>query len=171
MTEQYREDAVASLRPVGVADIPQVYAFIRELAEYEKLTHEVVATEADIRVALFGPRPYVECLFACLDGKPVGFALWFHSFSTFKGKPSLYLEDIYVRPAVRGRGLGTRMLAELARLAMERGCSRFEWTLLDWNAPSIAFYKGLGAVPADDWTIYRVTGEALQKLAARATGF
>ena len=158
-------DAVISLRAITVADVPQVLAFIRELAVYEQLEHEVVATPEQIRAALFGPRPYAECLFACLDGEPVGFALWFHNFSTFKGRPGLYLEDLYVRPAARGRGLGRRMLQELARLALERGCARFEWAVLDWNAPSIAFYESLGARPADDWTIYRVTGAALERLA------
>jgi len=155
-----------SLRAVREQDVPQVLAFIRELAVYERLEHEVVATPELIRGALFGPRPYAECLFACLDGQPAGFALWFHNFSTFKGRPGLYLEDLYVRPAARGRGLGRRMLQELARLALARGCARFEWSVLDWNEPSIAFYRSLGAVPADDWTIYRVTGEALDRLAA-----
>ena len=165
MTEQYRPDAVVRVRPVQPTDVPQVLGFVRELAVYEKLEHEVVATEADMHAALFGPKPYAECVFVCLDDSPVGFALWFHSFSTFKGRPSLYLEDLYVRPAARGRGLGKQLLVQLARLALARGCARFEWSVLDWNAPSIAFYRGLGAVPADDWTMYRVTGDALKKLA------
>ena len=170
MNEQYRPDAAVSLRPVSEADVPQVLAFIRELAVYEKLEHAVVATEADIHAALFGSRPHVEAIFVCLDGVPVGFALWFYSFSTFKGRPSLYLEDLYVRPPARGRGLGKRLLVELARRALERGCTRFEWSVLDWNAPSIAFYKSLGAVPMDEWTVYRVESEALKRLAGSPTG-
>jgi len=157
-----------SLRAVREQDVPQVLAFIRELAGYERLEHEVVATPELIRSALFGPRPYAECLFACLDGQPAGFALWFHNFSTFRGRPGLYLEDLYVRPAARGRGLGRRLLQELARIALQRGCARFEWAVLDWNAPSIAFYRSLGAVAADDWTLYRITGGALERLAGQA---
>jgi GNAT superfamily N-acetyltransferase len=157
-----------SIRAVREQDVDLVLAFIHELAEYERLAHEVTATRADIHAALFGPRPYAEAIIGCIDGQPSGFALFFHNFSTFLGRPGLYLEDLYVRPAARGRGLGRLMLAWLARLALERGCGRFEWAVLDWNEPALKVYRGLGARPADDWTIQRVTGEALVRLAAQA---
>jgi len=117
---------------------------------------------------LFGPRAHAEAVLGCIDGEPCGFALFFHNFSTFLGKPGLYLEDLYVRPAARGRGLGSYMLAWLARLALERGCGRFEWAVLDWNEPALRVYRSLGARAADEWTLHRVTGEALVKLAAKA---
>ena len=145
-----------------------VLAFIRELAEYEKLAHEVVATEADLRQSLFGARPAAECLIAESGGKPAGFALFFHNFSTFLGKPGLYLEDLYVKPELRGQGVGRKLLAHLARLAVSRGCGRFEWAVLDWNEPAIRFYQGLGARMLQDWRVNRVTGDALVKLAAEA---
>jgi GNAT superfamily N-acetyltransferase len=154
-----------SIRSATVADVPAVLGFIRELATYEHLEHEVVATEADVRTALFGARPYAEVALACLDGAPVGFALYFHNFSTFMGKPGIYLEDLYVRPEARGLGAGKRLLARLARTALERGCARLDWAVLDWNAPSIGFYRSLGAVDQTDWTTYRLTGEALERLA------
>jgi GNAT superfamily N-acetyltransferase len=157
-----------SIRAVREDEADLVMQFIRELAEYERLAHEVSATPADIHAALFGPRPYVEAIIGSLEGVPCGFALYFHNFSTFLGKPGLYLEDLYVRPAARGRGLGGRMLAWLARLALERGCGRFEWAVLDWNEPALQVYRALGARAADDWTIQRVTGEALVQLAAKA---
>jgi GNAT superfamily N-acetyltransferase len=157
-----------SIRPVRAEEVDLVMQFIRELAEYERLTHEVTARTEDIRAALFGPRPYAEAVFGCLDGEPRGFALYFHNFSTFLGKPGLYLEDLYVTPAARGRGLGTRMLAWLARLALERDCGRFEWAVLDWNEPALKVYRGLGARAAQDWILHRVTGEALAQLAAKA---
>jgi len=157
-----------SIRPVRADEVELVMQLVRELAEYERLTHEVSATADDIHAALFGPRPYAEVVFGCLDEVPCGFALYFHNFSTFLGKPGLYLEDLYVRPAARGRGLGTRMLAWLARLALQRGCGRFEWAVLDWNEPALKVYRGLGARAAQDWTIHRVTGEALAQLAAKA---
>ena len=157
-----------SIRPVRESDIDLVLDFIRELAEYERLAHEVSATRDDIHGALFGARPYAEAVMGCIDGEPAGFALFFHNFSTFLGKPGLYLEDLYVRPAARGRGLGSRMLAWLARLALERGCGRFEWSVLDWNESALKVYRGLGARAADDWTVHRVTGEALVRLAAKA---
>ncbi|MGC1459417.1 MAG: GNAT family N-acetyltransferase [Steroidobacteraceae bacterium] len=157
-----------SIRPVRSDEVDLVMQFIRELADYEKLAHEVTATADNIRAALFGPRPYAEAVFGCLDGVPCGFALYFHNFSTFLGKPGLYLEDLYVKPAARGRGLGTRMLAWLARLALERGCGRFEWAVLDWNEPALKVYRGLGARAADDWILHRVTGDALVQLAAKA---
>jgi GNAT superfamily N-acetyltransferase len=160
--------AAISIRAVREDEVELVLQFIHELAQYERLAHEVSATPDSIRAALFGPRPYAEAVIGSLDGEPCGFALFFHNFSTFLGKPGLYLEDLYVRPAARGRGLGTRMLAWLARLALERGCGRFEWAVLDWNEPALKVYRALGARAADDWTLHRVTGEALRALAAKA---
>jgi GNAT superfamily N-acetyltransferase len=155
------------IRPALSQDLPQVLAFIRELAVYERLEHQVVATEADLVTALFGPRPYAEVVFACLDGTPVGFALFFHNFSTFLGKPGIYLEDLFVRPAARGLGVGKHLLAWLARTTLERGCARLDWAVLDWNKPSIGFYLSLGAVAQDEWTTFRLTGAALERLAGR----
>jgi GNAT superfamily N-acetyltransferase len=157
-----------TIRPALPQDLPQVLTFIRELAVYEHLEHEVVATEADLKVALFGPRPYAEVVFACLDGVPVGFALFFHNFSTFLGRPGIYLEDLFVRPEARGAGVGKRLLVWLARAALERGCGRLDWAVLDWNAPSIGFYRSLGAVAVDEWTTFRLTGAALQRVAREA---
>jgi len=157
-----------SIRAAREEDSELVLAFIRELAEYEHLAHEVTATVDDIRAALFGPRPQAEAVIGCIDGEPCGFALFFHNFSTFVGKPGLYLEDLFVRPAARRRGLGRRMLAWLARLALERGCGRFEWSVLDWNEPALRVYRGLGAQPCDEWTVHRLSGEALRKLAEQA---
>lgn len=148
------------------ADVPLLLAFIKELADYERLAHEVVATEEVLRETLFGAPPAGEAVIASLDGEPVGCALFFHNLSTFLGRRGLYLEDLYVRPAARGRGVGRALLAYLARLAQERGCGRFEWAVLDWNEPAINFYRSLGAVPMEEWTIFRVTGEALDRLAA-----
>jgi GNAT superfamily N-acetyltransferase len=158
-------DEALTIRPAVAADVPLVLEFIRELAKYERLEHEVVATADDIAAALFGPRPYAEVVFACLEGAPVGFALFFHNFSTFHGKPGIYLEDLFVFPHVRGRGIGKRLLAHLARMALERGCARLEWWVLDWNLPSIAFYHALGAIPQDEWTTMRLSGAALERLA------
>lgn len=155
-----------AIRSAAPADVPAVLAFIRELAIYEHLEHEVVATEADVRAALFGPRPYAEVALACLDGEPVGFALYFHNFSTFIGKPGIYLEDLYVRPEARGRGAGKLLFAYLAKLALERGCARLDWAVLDWNEPSIGFYRSLGALDQSEWTTYRLDGAALARLAA-----
>ncbi|MBV8147277.1 MAG: GNAT family N-acetyltransferase [Gammaproteobacteria bacterium] len=157
-------DAV-TIRPAAADEMPLVLEFIRELAAYERL--EAVATVDDLRAALLGPRPFAEVVFACLEGTPVGFALFFHNFSTVLGKPGIYLEDLYVRPAARGRGIGWRLLAHLARTALERGCARLEWSVLDWNAPAIGFYRGLGALPQDEWTTMRVSGAALERLAHR----
>ncbi len=153
------------IRPAVEADVPLVLAFIRALAEYEKLTHEVVATEADIRAGLFGPRRVAECAIAEWDGAPAGFALFFHNYSTFIGRPGIYLEDLFVKPDLRGKGIGKALLAHLAKLAIERNCARLEWAVLGWNEPSIAFYKSLGAKPMDEWTVYRLTGDALNDLA------
>ena len=154
-----------TIRPAAAHELPLVLEFIRELAAYERLEHEVLATIDDLAAALFGARPYAEVVFACLDVTPVGFALFFHNFSTFRGKPGIYLEDLYVRPQARGRGIGRQLLAWLARTALERGCARLEWWVLDWNAPAIAFYHSLGAIPQDQWTTMRVSGGALELLA------
>jgi GNAT superfamily N-acetyltransferase len=155
-----------TLRFATDADVPQILAFIRALADYERLLHEVVATEDGLRHALFGPRPYAEVVLAEHDGVPVGFALFFHTFSTFLGQPGIYLEDLFVIPEARGTGVGKALLAELARLALARGCGRVEWAVLDWNAPAIRFYDSLGATPNDGWTVYRLTGDRLAALAA-----
>ncbi|MEZ0471401.1 GNAT family N-acetyltransferase [Luteimonas salinilitoris] len=153
------------LRAATRADVPQILAFIRELGEYERLAHEVVADEATLAESLFGARPGAEVVIAEVDGAPAGFALFFHNFSTFLGRPGLYLEDLYVRPGFRGYGIGRRLMTHLAKLALERGCGRFEWSVLDWNAPAIRFYRALGAVGMDGWTVQRVDGEALHRLA------
>ena len=150
------------------ADVPLILALIRELADYERMSDHVVATEADIERALFGERPCAEAVIARVGDEVVGFALFFQSFSTFVGRPGLYLEDLYVRPAHRGRGIGRGLLAHLARLAVERRCGRFEWSVLDWNELAISSYRRAGAVPMDEWTVYRLTGEPLRALAAEA---
>jgi len=154
-----------TIREATRADVPLLLAFIRELAVYERLEHQVIATEADLSAALFGPRPYAEVALACLDGTPVGFALFFHNFSTFLGKPGIYLEDLFVRPQARGHGVGRRLLAWLAHTTLARGGGRLDWAVLDWNEPSIGFYRSLGAVALDEWTTFRLTGEALAQLA------
>jgi GNAT superfamily N-acetyltransferase len=146
-------------------DMALVLDLIRELAGYEKLSHEVVATEDSLSEWLFGDRPVAEVLVAEHGGEAAGFALFFHNFSTFLGKPGIYLEDLYVRPRFRRSGIGKSMLAHLARLARERGCGRLEWSVLDWNEPSIRFYESLGAVAMDGWTVHRMAGEALERLA------
>ena len=156
---------MASLRSATAADVPQILAYIQGLADYEKLTHACVATEDSLRQTLFGPRPYAEVILGEYDGEPAGFALFFHNYSTFRAAPGIYLEDLYVLPERRGHGVGKALLKQLAKLAVERGCARLEWSVLDWNAPSIAFYKSLGAEPQDEWTIFRVTGDALSTLA------
>lgn len=145
-------------------DLKLILDFIKELADYEKLLHEVVATEEILRESLF-VRKAAEVIIGEYDGEPVGFALFFHNFSTFLGRPGIYLEDLYVKPEMRGKGFGKTLLAFLAKLAKERNCGRFEWWCLDWNEPSIKFYKSIGAVPMDEWTVYRVTGQALDDLA------
>jgi GNAT superfamily N-acetyltransferase len=156
-----------SIRPARSGDAGLVTQFVRELAEYEKLEHEVETTEAMIGAALFGPNPRVFCDIAEWDGEPVGNALWFLNFSTFSGRSGIYLEDLFVRPAFRGRGIGKALMAHLARRCVTEGWARFEWSVLDWNAPSIAFYKSIGAQLKDEWTICRVSGEALAKLAQK----
>jgi GNAT superfamily N-acetyltransferase len=152
------------VREASERDIPLILTFIRELADYEKLSHEVVATEEGLRESLFAGRRYAEVLIAEHDGAPAGFALYFHNFSTFLGKPGIYLEDLYVRPELRESGIGRQLLVKLAHLALQRGCGRLEWSVLDWNEPSIGFYRQLGAVAMDDWTVYRVSDDALRKL-------
>ena len=147
-------------------DVPLVLSLIRELAEYERLSHEVVATEEMLRDSLFGERRVAEVILGYLGDDPAGFALFFHNFSTFLCKPGIYLEDLYVKPEFRGAGVGRALLVYLAKLARKRGCGRLEWWVLDWNEPAIRFYKALGAVPMEDWTVYRVMGEALDELAA-----
>jgi diamine N-acetyltransferase len=155
-------------RSAGPEDAELVHRFICELATYERLAHEVTATVEDVRSALADPKGGPFALIAEWDGEPCGFALWFFDFSTFVARRGIYLEDLYVRESHRGRGVGKALLAELARLAKDIGCARLEWAVLDWNAPSIAFYKSLGAVPMSDWTVYRLSGEALDALAEKA---
>ncbi len=152
------------IRAATVADVPAILGLIRELAEYERLLDMVVATEASLQRSLFGPRPFAEALIAEVEGEAVGFALFFHNFSTFLGKPGVYLEDLFVRPAFRGRGLGKALLTRVARIAVERDCGRMEWSVLNWNEPAIRFYESLGAQPLSDWTMYRLTGDTLRRL-------
>jgi GNAT superfamily N-acetyltransferase len=154
--------------PAELADIPTVHAMIGALAEYEKLTHLFVASESDIESALFGPTPRAEVLLAWDGAGAAGFALYFHNFSTFLGRPGLWLEDIFVRPEFRRRGCANALLGTLARIARDRGCGRFEWAVLDWNAPAIEFYRTLGAALLPDWRIVRVVGPALDRLADRS---
>lgn len=153
-----------AIRPATPDDAELVMRFIRDLAEYERLAHEVIATGEDIDRALFGARPFAEVIIAEYENEPAGFALFFHTFSTFLGQPGIYLEDLFVLPELRGKGIGRALLAHLARLTVERGCGRLEWSVLDWNEPAIGFYRSLGSVPMDEWTVHRVTGEALRKL-------
>jgi GNAT superfamily N-acetyltransferase len=155
-----------AIRAAMPGDAALVCAFVRELAEYERLLHECRATEETLSAALFGPAPRVFCDIAEADGAPAGFALWFYNFSTFRAKHGIYLEDLFVRPEFRGRGIGKTLLVHLARRAVREGCARFEWSVLDWNEPSIAFYKSLGAKALAEWTMFRVDGEALARLAA-----
>jgi GNAT superfamily N-acetyltransferase len=155
------------IRPGVADDIPVILDLIHGLAEYEKARpEEVPVDEVVLRESLFGARPAAEALLAEVDGATAGFALFFHNFSTWHGRRGLYLEDLFVRPAMRGRGIGRALLCELARIAMARGCARMEWAVLDWNTPAIAFYRSLGAVPMDEWTIFRLTGPAIGRLAA-----
>ncbi len=154
------------IRPPGSDEVRYVVQFIRELAEYERLLDECLITEEALRASLFAEQPYAEARLAILDGVPIGFCLFFHNFSTFLGKPGLYLEDLYIQPQYRNFGYGKQILGYLANLALERGCGRFEWAVLDWNEPSIAFYRKLGAEPMNDWTVQRMTGESLTRLAS-----
>jgi GNAT superfamily N-acetyltransferase len=154
------------IEPAQPADVAEIVALVRELAAYERLLDQVRLAPEDLQRHLFGPRPYAEAVVARVGDEAVGFALWFHNYSTFEGRPGLYLEDLFVRPARRGCGHGAALLRYLARIAVERGCARFEWAVLDWNEPAIAFYRRLGAVAMDEWTIQRVSGDALRALAA-----
>ena len=147
------------------SDVPLILVFIKALAEYERLADSVVATEEGIRETLFGKKAYAECVIARYDGQPAGFALFFHNYSTFLGRPGVYLEDLFVKPELRSRGVGRALLQHLAKVALERNCGRLEWSVLDWNESAIGFYKSLGAEPLDDWTIFRVKGDALKRLA------
>ena len=166
-----RETGVAAtpqlrLRPAERGDEALILSFIRELAAYEKLSHEVVATEEELAMSLFGPRPMAEAVLGFWEGEAAGFSLFFYNFSTFLGRPGLYLEDLYVKPGMRGRGIGRALLTNLAQLAVARNCGRVEWSVLDWNEPSIEFYRNLGAKPMDEWTVFRLTGERLAGLAS-----
>jgi GNAT superfamily N-acetyltransferase len=156
------------IRPATERDVPVILSFIRQLAEYERLSHEAIMTEEILRQSLFGPRPAAEVLLGYSAGTPVAFAVFFHNFSTFLGRSGMYLEDLFVIPEMRGKGFGKAMLVELAKIARDRKCGRFEWTVLDWNESAINFYKSLGAVAMDEWTIFRVTGQALDRLAGGA---
>lgn len=154
-----------AIRAATAGDVPLLLSLIRALADYEKLAHEVVASEAGLREHLFGVRPYAEALIAEVDGAAAGFALFFHNFSTFLGKPGIYLEDLFVRPEHRGAGIGKCLLKAVAKIGVARGCGRFEWTVLDWNEPAIRFYQSLGAEMKHEWIINRVSGPALRVLA------
>ncbi len=158
------------IRAATVRDIPAIAGLIRALAEYEHLADAVVLDEDRLRTHLFGPRPYAEVLLAEELGHVVGFALFFHNYSTFLGRPGIYLEDIFVQPERRGQGYGKALLTAIARLAVERDCGRIEWSVLDWNAPSIAFYRSLGATPKDEWTTFRLEREAIEALAEKGSG-
>ena len=154
-----------TIAPATSDDVPTILSLIRELAEYEKLLDRVTATEELLRQTLFGPRPYAEVLIARVDGHRVGYALFFHTCSTFLARPGMYLEDVYVRPAYRGKGVGKALLAEVARVSRDRGCGRLEWAVLNWNTPAIEFYESLGAQPLDEWTTYRMDEAAISALA------
>jgi GNAT superfamily N-acetyltransferase len=155
------------IRPANSADVPLILQLVRDLAAFERESDKVIATEPMLFEALFGPHPAAEAVIAELDGTPVGMALFFHNFSTWTGWRGLYLEDLYVTPEARGAGVGKALLQYLAALALERGCTRFEWSVLDWNEKAIRFYKAMGAAPMEEWTVYRVTGDALASLAGR----
>ena len=158
-------DPKTVLRFATVDDVGLIFDFIRQLADYEKKTDEVVTDENQLRQSLFGERRVAEVMIASFEGEPAGFALFFHNFSTFLGRPGIYVEDLFVIPSLRGRGIGKILLSFLARLAVERGCGRLEWWVLDWNEPAIRFYERLGAQAMDEWTVFRVTGDALEDLA------
>lgn len=153
-----------AIRTATPQDVPQILALIHELADYEKLSHEVVATVESLERTLFGPKSYGEVLLAEADGEVAGFCLFFHNYSTFLGKPGLYIEDIFVRPTHRGAGIGKALFAQAARIANERGCGRMEWWVLDWNKPAIDFYRKMGAAPMDAWTVFRLTEQQFEHL-------
>lgn len=154
-----------TIRPATIDDVPLVYAFIREIAEYERLLEEVVATPELVRESLFGPRPAAEAILAFQGDEPAGFAVYFQNYSTFQARPGIYLEDLFVRPAARGTGIGKALLARVAAIAVERGCTRLVWSALDWNELAIRFYLSLGSQPKSEWTSYHLSGEPLQRLA------
>lgn len=154
-----------SIRKACQADVPQILSFIRQLAEYEKMSNEVVATEELLTEVLFGKAPSAEVILAYYGNEPAGFSIYFFNFSTFVGRPGLYLEDLFVKPELRGKGIGKALLIHLAKIAVEKKCGRFEWSVLDWNEPAINFYKSLGAKPMDEWTVMRLDGEKLKSLA------
>ena len=158
-----------AIRDANERDVPLILAFIRELAEYEHLSGAVSASEAGLGAALFGERPAAEVIIGEFTGQPVGFAVFFQNFSTFVGRPGLYLEDLFVRPAYRGRGFGTRLLVRLAQIALERGFGRMEWAVLDWNELALGVYRRIGAEAMNDWTVHRLTGDALAALARKQT--
>ena len=156
-----------TIRSATVDDVPTIASLIRGLSVYEKLEHEVQMTEDKVRTSMFGPRPYAEAVLAEEDGRPVGFALFFHNYSTFLAQPGLYLEDLYVLESHRGKGIGKALLAHLAKIAVDRNCGRMEWAVLDWNVDAIGFYEKLGAKPNSEWTVYRLTGDSLNRLAGQ----
>ncbi len=156
-----------AIRPATSADVSTVASLIRALSRYEKLDHQVTLTEEKLRESMFGPRPYAEAILAEEDGEAVGFALFFHNYSTFLAQPGLYLEDLYVDESQRGKGVGKALLVELARIAVDRHCGRMEWAVLDWNVDAIGFYEKLGATPNSEWTVYRLTGDSLKRLAGQ----
>lgn len=159
-----------AVRAATKADVPVILGYIHKIAEYERLSHQVVATEEILSDELFGARPVAEALIGYVDQQPAGFAVYFHNFSTFWGRRGMYLEDLFVDMEHRGKGLGKALLAKVAAIAVERGCPRMEWAVLDWNQPSIDFYKALGAVPMDEWTTFRLTGDAMAGVASIADG-
>lgn len=157
--------AVFEIRPARIADIPLILELIRDLAIYERAPNDVTATEEQLRQVLFGDKPSAEVLLGFEGESPVGFAVFFHNFSTWLGRPGLYLEDLFVKPEMRGRGYGRALLVHLAKMARDRGCGRMEWAVLDWNEPAIQFYRKLGAAPMGDWTVFRLTSDGISKLA------
>jgi GNAT superfamily N-acetyltransferase len=161
---------IFEIKAANIDDVPLILKFIKELADYEKLLHEVVATEEILKETLFGQHAHAEVVIGYLDHVPVSFALYFHNFSTFLGRPGIYLEDLFVKPEARGKGIGQKMLAYLAHLAKSRNCGRLEWWVLDWNETAIGFYKRIGAKPMDEWTVFRVTDQALDNLAGSWEG-
>ena len=161
------QPADLNIRPATAHDVPTILSLIKELAEYEHLSHEVIATQESLTDALFGPRRAGEALIAEMAGEPAGYALFFHSISTFLGRAGIYLEDLYVRPNLRGQGIGRALLKRVAQIAVDRRCGRLEWSVLNWNEPAIRFYRSLGAAPLEEWTMYRLTGDALRRVADR----
>ena len=155
------------IQPATEADAPLILSFIKALAAYERLAGEVVATEAMVRESFFGPAPHAQAVIARIGGEPVGFMVWFSTYSTFLSRPGIYLEDLFVLPSWRGKGIGRALLRHLAGIAVERGCGRIEWSVLDWNDTAIRFYRSIGARPMDEWTVYRLTGDAIAQLAGQ----